>query len=406
MKKKNRLTVREIAEKTEFDIEEVMIMLWDEGIDWIHDPSDLLIGSELEKAKKILLLPDGKKFKTKEYWKKEFNLSEEGFEDLLWQLDIKVSKNAKNLPKGSVLKLKRELKKPKLPSPTPIEIENVPDVPTIIFKKPGYELKEIGHPRSIRYLGGDEIEKIHFALVDDFMKQEDPIDPAGVRSDDLLRSAAFRPHTANGDKLKYPTVEMAAAALVHSLIHNHPFHNGNKRTALVALLVFLDENGMMIICDETELFKFVLLVAQHRIGEVHPGDLADKEVYEISKWISNNSRWIEKGERTIPFRRLRQILSDYGCVLEQVGAGCNMQITREIEERKLLKKKKITLKTHIYYGGDGRDVKRGDINKIRTDLRLNEENGIDSFAFYNRARATVDDFIVNYRKTLKRLAGM
>lgn len=405
MKKKNRYTLKELAEQSDIDIEEALIMLWDAGLEEIHELNDVLIGARLQKARKVLNLPDGKQIKSKEYWKNKLNLTDDDFDLLSLQLGIEVNRNAKILPKGSIQKLKRELEKQPIFIPIQQAIE-VDVAEPIKIKASQYELVEIGHTKIIRYLNSEEIEKIHFALVEDFNKQEDPINPAGVRSDDLLKSAAFRPHTSNGEKLKYPTVEMSAAALVHSLIHNHPFHNGNKRTALVSLLVFLDENSRMITCDEAELFKFVLQVAQHRIGNSQLGDAADKEVFEISKWILNNSRWIEKGERTIPFRRLRQILNDYDCIFGQVGAGCNMQITREIEEKKFLKKKKKILKTHIYYGGDGRDVNKSDLGKIRNDLRLNEENGVDSYVFYNRARTSIDEFIVNYRKTLKRLAGM
>ena len=404
MKKINRVTLRDLIEESSFDTEEALIMLWDEGITWIQEPNDILIGAELRKARKVLLLPDGKKFKTKEYWKITLKLTDEEFNELLNELDIPVRINAKNLPKGSVSKLKKEYKKQHWPKSE--LAENVSTVEEPLGKKPDYELREIGHRKDIRYIEYEEIKKFHFALVDDFKKQEDPIDPAGIRVEGLLKSAVFRQHTSLAHKLKYPTVEMAAAALVHSLIHNHPFHNGNKRTALVTLLVFLDENGLMIFCDEKELFKFILLVAQHRIGDVQPGDFADKEVSEIAKWVCNNSRIIEKGERVIPFRKLRHILNDYGCVLEQVGPGCNMHLTREITEKGFLKKKKQTLRSNIYYGGDGKDVKKGDISRIRSDLLLNEEHGVDSYAFYNKAKATVDDFIVNYRKTLKRLAGM
>ena len=44
----------------------------------------------------------------------------------------------------------------------------------------------------------------------------------------------MRPQTGLGTIDKYPTIEQKAAALLHSLIKNHAFHNGNKRTALVA----------------------------------------------------------------------------------------------------------------------------------------------------------------------------
>jgi death-on-curing family protein len=49
-----------------------------------------------------------------------------------------------------------------------------------------------------------------------------------------------------GGKEAYPTTFNKTAALFHSLINNHPFHNGNKRVALVSAQVFLDQEGWWI----------------------------------------------------------------------------------------------------------------------------------------------------------------
>ena len=104
-----------------------------------------------------------------------------------------------------------------------------------------------------------------------------------------------RPQTALGGHLKYETVELAGAALLHSLVHNHPFHNGNKRTAIVALIVFLDENRCYLTCNEAELFRFVLLVARHAIAEPKDSWLADREVIAAAQWLRGNSRAVDTG---------------------------------------------------------------------------------------------------------------
>jgi death-on-curing family protein len=105
----------------------------------------------------------------------------------------------------------------------------------------------VGHPtNNLVFLAADEVEKIHWILVEDFRRSKDPIDPPGIKSRDLLESAIYRLRTSLGGQSKYPTVPMAAAALLHAIISNHAFHNGNKRTALVATLVFLDMNGFLL----------------------------------------------------------------------------------------------------------------------------------------------------------------
>ena len=76
----------------------------------------------------------------------------------------------------------------------------------------------IGKEQVLEYLTAGDINQIHWILVKDFRRSKDPIDPPGVRSPQLLESAAHRPRTALGVTEKYPTVAMAGAALLHSIV--------------------------------------------------------------------------------------------------------------------------------------------------------------------------------------------
>ena len=68
---------------------------------------------------------------------------------------------------------------------------------------------------------------------------------AGIRSRALLESAIAAPQaTFGGEPLLADEIEMAAAYLYY-LCSNHPFVDGNKRTALAACLVFLQANGLL-----------------------------------------------------------------------------------------------------------------------------------------------------------------
>ena len=67
----------------------------------------------------------------------------------------------------------------------------------------------------------------------------------GLRDEGLLESAVAAPQaTLAGEPLMKDAVEIAAAYLFY-LCRNHPFVDGNKRTALAACLVFLDVNGLL-----------------------------------------------------------------------------------------------------------------------------------------------------------------
>jgi Fic/DOC family protein len=60
----------------------------------------------------------------------------------------------------------------------------------------------------------------------------------------------------------YPDVDTQAAALMHSLIRNHPFIDGNKRTALIAVLMFYGLNGMWVDAEQDELIALAVDVAK------------------------------------------------------------------------------------------------------------------------------------------------
>ena len=396
---KKRKTVEELAKEAQLDTDEALIALWDAGYDKILNPKDR--PRETNRARRALGLATRRELKSVAYWMSVLDLYETEFRSLLRKLSVPISEEAQKLPSKAISRLRGEARKRGIDpitgkvSPSYVRLQASG---TIV---PSW--RKIGHERSLRWLTEDEVKAIHFELVEDFSASRDPIVPAGVRTESLLASAVFRPQTSLGDVKKYPTVEMSAAALVHSLIHDHPFHNGNKRTALVSLLVFLDENGFFPQFGQDEAFKLVLDIAQHRITNTSQENLADRETIEIADWLCNHCRVLEKGDHPISFRKLRQILLDYNCTLE-APTGSKMNITRIKKETRIFSKRKI-LHTQISYSDEGREVGRNTIKKIRRDLQLDDLNGgIDSRAFYSKGPLGAKDFIARYRKTLHRLA--
>lgn len=85
---------------------------------------------------------------------------------------------------------------------------------------------------------------------------------AGVRDARAIDAAVAMPRaTFDGDQLHADLHEMAAAYAFH-LCQDHPFLDGNKRTALLATLVFLDFNGVAVADPEGRLYEAMLGVAQ------------------------------------------------------------------------------------------------------------------------------------------------
>ena len=75
----------------------------------------------------------------------------------------------------------------------------------------------------------------------------------GIRDQGALESAVFRPQSGY-----YEDLLEEAAALFESLVNNHPFHDGNKRTGFVATNTFLRLNGYRIVVSADQGEQFLL----------------------------------------------------------------------------------------------------------------------------------------------------
>lgn len=83
----------------------------------------------------------------------------------------------------------------------------------------------------------------------------------GIRDIDLLKSAVERPYaTFDGQEL-YATPAAKAAAILESILKNHPFVDGNKRTGWLACIVILRLNNYTFTLTEEEAYLFVIKIA-------------------------------------------------------------------------------------------------------------------------------------------------
>ncbi|WP_243623794.1 type II toxin-antitoxin system death-on-curing family toxin [Rathayibacter sp. VKM Ac-2927] len=329
-----------------------------------------------------------------------------------WARDrgVAIGPDARRLPKGALARFDRAIRNEQsVDIRRPLLSRSVPTDAS----REQFIMRIFGHSRDkLRHLTANEIEAIHFQIADDFRYTSDPIAPAGVRSSALLDSAAGRSSTGMGSFLKYPTVEMAAAALMHSVVHNHPFYNGNKRTALVSMLVFLDENGLVLNSSQDDVFKWTVRIASHRLGAKNfDADLSDVEVQMMAEWLHDRCRKVEAGERVVTFAELRRRLQAFNCNVQITSnRGGRAIITREVlvKRRTIFgsRDRKETRQYNLPYGGDGREVSKSRIMGLRKELRLSELYGIDSASFYGNDKQPVDAFIAEYRKTLRRLARL
>lgn len=99
----------------------------------------------------------------------------------------------------------------------------------------------------------------------------------GVRDLGLLESAIFRPQSVLDETDLYPDIFTKAASLLQSLIQNHPFIDGNKRTGITSTILFLNLNGCQLEICNNELEQFTIDVATQ-----HP------TIEWIASWLTNH----------------------------------------------------------------------------------------------------------------------
>jgi death on curing protein len=118
----------------------------------------------------------------------------------------------------------------------------------------------------------DDILKLHDVSIEDFGGAK------GIRDVGLLESALARPFQTFGGEDLYPTPIEKAAAIGESLIINHPFIDGNKRTGILSLITLLYEYGIFVNAKEDALYEFTIKIST---GEI--------KFEQIVEWLKQNT---------------------------------------------------------------------------------------------------------------------
>lgn len=100
-----------------------------------------------------------------------------------------------------------------------------------------------------------QAEKIHQALVKNFGGAQ------GIRDLPALESALARPFQTFAGNDLYPSILEKAGALIESILVNHPFVDGNKRTGYVLMRSLLKQHSLDIAATEDEKYSFVINIA-------------------------------------------------------------------------------------------------------------------------------------------------
>ncbi len=127
--------------------------------------------------------------------------------------------------------------------------------------------------KNLLKLGIDEVYVIHEAII----KQAGT--KAFVRDFSLLHSAVERPYATYEGQDLYPTIFLKAGAILQSICLNHPFTDGNKRTAWLSAKRFLWINGYHLSSHTKDTVDFML-----NVDNKHP------KLVEISLWLKKHSK--------------------------------------------------------------------------------------------------------------------
>jgi death-on-curing protein len=234
-------------------------------------------------------------------------------------------------------------------------------------------------------------------LADAYADTDNPVG-IGVRDESSLDSAAHRPLTALGGINKYGTPYHAAAALGHSIVNNHPFTDGNKRTALLAMIAVLDREHIGLKASNRDAFNLMLDVSQHRLidgFDTTQKPDADAEVKAVAAWLKANCRRTPRGERLLTYRELVRALQQFDVDIVP-KRGNAVDLTREIDGH--------SIRSQIGYNGRGNmPVEPATVRKVRTELRLDEAHGVDHQRFYDAA-PPLNAFLLEFRGALDALA--
>jgi death-on-curing family protein len=272
------------------------------------------------------------------------------------------------------------------------------------------------HPSSPHVvLAPSDVLRAHFHLIDYFSEQGVLLGGIGPRDLNLFQSTIFRQFSGYGGHEKWDNQFLIIATLFFGIVRNHPFHDANKRTALLSMLYHLELIGKCMTLSDEELEDFTVDLAdrkleRHRRRRNRRKRLrdADAEVSFVARWIRRNSRNVDNDYRDISYIKLRAILNKYE--FDIVNPSANHIDLVKIEEKRggILrigaKRTVATRVRRIGFHSWKSTVPKGVMKVVRESAGLTFDRGIDSQVFYNTADP-IAYLIGRYETPLRNLAN-
>lgn len=259
----------------------------------------------------------------------------------------------------------------------------------------------------------EDVLKAHYLISDYFESTEGVEGLFGVKNIDMLCSAVARQDVAYEGVRKWDDEFEVAATLFYGLVKNHPFHDGNKRTALLALLNHLDRMKKVATVPQKEFEDLTLLVAESnwkKLRGFHAGkyassaDETDAVIILLARQLRRMTRQKDMTFRFVTYAELEHALSRFGFYFKD-------PYHNSIDVYQRRQKKFLGFKTNKYedvkvanigFPGMKRQVGKAALKNILHQLHLDEKNGFDKKCVFEGAEPMYK-LIQDYEGPLRRL---
>ncbi len=259
----------------------------------------------------------------------------------------------------------------------------------------------------------EEVLRAHFLIANHFYLEGQGLGGIGPRDIRLLQSAIHRQAVAFGGSKKWDDRFDLCATLLFGLVKNHPFYDGNKRTAFLTALYHLHRFGRCPSVSEDEFENLTVDIADNALGkfkryqELVKSRVPDPEVRFISRFLRKNTRIIDKNHYTVTYRELEPILKRYGFSLSNPH-GNHIDITKTEKRRPILglfgREHDVTVKLgQIGFPRWTAQVGKGALKTVREVTGLTADKGVDSASFFY-GLDPMQTLITTYHEPLMRLA--
>jgi len=275
--------------------------------------------------------------------------------------------------------------------------------------------------KSTETIGLHDVLAAHFLIIDYFAEKRYGIGGVGPRSLDLLHSALSRQFTGYGGVSKWSGLYEHCATLMFGLVMNHPFHDANKRTALLVVLSLLQRNKRIITLPQKRLDRIVVAVAengvqsylgkearyQKRINLLGAND-PDATVSIMAEFLRRNTRARDDSARTVTYSELNAAIKRHGFEFRNANGNYINVVRVEPAKQGFLgigaRPEREVYLAQVGFPGWKDQVHKSALKTVREATNLTTKNGCDTQVLFEDAEP-LSSLISEYAEPLKRLAN-